>query len=116
MSTDTRPLPGYPDTTVTGPARFLDQIFEQEEEPQPGPPFFDDTLNYLQSQYNKVTSDIGAATQKRFKLEDQIEAMEQERATVQALLIEEYRNRRPRDPETGEAIPAPFGAKEEERS
>lgn len=115
MNTETRTLPGDPDTTISGPTRFLDTLFEGTEETQPGPPFFDDTLNYLQSQYNKVTSDVGAATKKRFKLDDQIETMEQERATVQALLIEEYRKRHPRDPETGEAVPAPFGATEEER-
>lgn len=75
---------------------------------RPGPPFWDRTLNFLHGQYQKTNSEIGALTQKKDKIEDQIEAKEDELATVQALLIEEFRQRRPTNPETGELIDPPF--------
>ena len=109
MDTQTRTMPGYPDTTVTGDRQLLDAIFKNTEETRPGPPFFDDTLNYLQSQFDKVNSERGTTINKKFKLEDQIIALEKELETVRGLLVEEYRQRRPFNPETGEAIQAPFG-------
>jgi hypothetical protein len=84
-------------------------MFEETEDAQPGPPFYDDTLNYLQSQFDKVNSERGTTINKKFKLEDQIIALEKELETVRTLLVEEYRQRRPFNPETGEAIQAPFG-------
>lgn len=74
----------------------------------PGPPFFDATLNFLDDQHRKVSAEAGRLRTKKYKLEDEIRLKDDEQNTVATLLIEEFRERQPRNPETGELVDPPF--------
>lgn len=79
----------------------------------PGGPFFDRTLNFLQAKYDQANTRVGNLTDKSFKIADELQVAERELAEIRTLLLEEWRQRKPADPRTGEIVRAPFGAEEE---
>ena len=79
------------------------------ENDQPGPPFFDATMNFLNRQYVRADMDIDKMSQQKEKLNEKIADKTIERDTARELLVNEWRERRPANPQTGEVVMAPFG-------
>lgn len=80
---------------------------------EPGPPFFDPTMNFLQAKFDQANTRVGTLTDKSFKIADELQVAERELAEIRTLLLEEWRQRKPADPRTGQVVRAPFGAEEE---
>lgn len=95
-------------------AQPLNGEFEAAMQPDDSPkgPYFDETLNYLDAQFTRTESELGATVKRIRKLVADAEQLEREKAHVQKLLMEEWRERRPYNPETGEVIDAPFAEDE----
>lgn len=77
-------------------------------DPAPGAPFFDEVLNYLQSNYTRASAEHGKLLTKKYKLEDEIATRDREMETIRDLILHEWRERQPIDPNTDDVVPEPF--------
>lgn len=78
------------------------------EDRGPGAPFWDETLNFLQTQYSKASAETGKLETKKYKLLEEIATKEREMAEIRELILHEWRERQPVNLETGEPISEPF--------